>query len=105
MGVGSLFQFGRTPMKLKLTKKSAMAEDTKSPTPGPVETQNQPVTNKLYKDDNGQRRMNTSMFEWQEVFSSTEKDTVDRARVEFGRKLISSFVVFDFDSSEFVLMT
>jgi len=90
-------------MKLKLKKKPDDAE--KSPTPIPATDQNAPVIGKIYVDENGQRRVQTQMFHWMEVFATPDKELVDAAKIQFGRHLISSFLLFDFDSKEFILFT
>lgn len=101
-------------MKLKLPSKKSKtevqdvapvmvappAETKQSPKAEPAQPKSQ-----LFTDDNGQRRVNTNMFAWAEVFSSKDKDLVDQIKMQFGRKLISSYLVFDFETKDYVLMT
>lgn len=90
-------------MKLKLSKKAASPAKEAQPSetvPAPAQE-----TAKLFTDGNGQRRYNTQMFAWQEVFATGEKDEADKVKMQFYRLLLSSFMVFDFDAKQFVVMT
>lgn len=97
-------------MKLKLPKKKAAAaaepaEKEVVPEQASGDKVAKGSVSKIILDENGQRRYNTQMFAWAEVFSTPDVELANKVKIEFTRQLVSVVLLFDGDRKEYVLFT